>query len=257
MQEEKEINKKADICKCKEFAKEYIQYRIEVDKVSVWTAKMERSALSKLYGEKIDIEMPKRDTKDIVRSRGEKEQDKHFSEERHVDIVTFAKATGCRRSDLEKLTPAKFYVDKNNVMWVKIEKSKGGRNRVAPILPQHREYIEQYLAGKDSNTRLFHKISHSADIHAYRGEYARDLYKAVEQDNIFKNKILSKYPARHEYKTITDKETGEKRTYEIRSSVYVTRGEDRQTFDRDSTYACTCALGHERLEVTVTHYLKQ
>ena len=22
-------------------------------------------------------------------------------------------------------------------------------------------------------------------------------------------------------------------------------------------YACTCALGHERLEVTVTHYLKQ
>lgn len=257
LQEEKDINKKADINKCKEFAKEYIQYRLDVDKVSVWTAKMERSALSKLYGEKIEIDMPKRDTKDIVRSRGEKEQDKHFSEERHIDLVTFAKATGCRRCDLEKLTPAKFYTDRNDVMWVKIEKSKGGRDRVAPILPKYREFVGEYLAGKDKDTKLFHKISHSADIHSYRGDYARELYKAVEQDKDFKDKILARYPTRHEYKIIKDRETGESRTYEIQSNTYNTRGENKQTFDRDEAYICTCALGHERLEVTVTHYLKQ
>lgn len=172
-------------------------------------------------------------------------------------VVTFAKATGCRRCDLEKLTPAKFYTDRNDVMWVKIEKSKGGRDRIAPILPKYREYVEKYLVGKDRNTKLFHKISHSADIHGYRGDYARELYKAVEQDKDFKDKILAKYPTRHEYKIIKDKETGESRTYEIQSGTYTTRGENKQTFDRDEAYICTCALGHERLEVTVTHYLKQ
>ena len=69
--------------------------------------------------------------------------------------------------------------------------------------------------------------------------------------------ILAKYPTRHEYKIIKDKETGESRTYEIQSGTYTTRGENKQTFDRDEAYICTCALGHERLEVTVTHYLKQ
>lgn len=256
LQEEKHISKKADINKCKEYTKEYIEYRLNTDKVSIWTAKMERSALAKLYGEKIDIELPKRDIKEITRSRGEKKQDKHFSEERNKDLVIIAKATGGRRCDLEKLTPAKFFVDKNNIMWVRFDGSKGGRDRISPVLPQYREHIERALQSKDKNTRLFSKISHSADIHGYRGNYTRELYKKVGEDKEFKENILKKYPERHEYKTVKDKTTGESRVYEITSEHYVTRGENKQTFIRDDVYICTCALGHTRLEVTVTHYLK-
>ncbi len=256
LQEEKGISKKADINKCKEYAKEYLQYRLDTDKVSIWTVKMERSALAKLYGEKIDIELPKRDTKDITRSRGEKEQDKHFSEERNKDLVIIAKATGGRRCDLEKLTPAKFFVDRNNMMWVRFDGSKGGRDRVSPVLPQYREHIERFLQDRDKDTRLFSKISHSADIHGYRGNYARALYKLVGEDKEFKENILKKYPERHEYKTVKDKATGESKVYEITSEYYVTRRENKQTFVRDNAYICTCALGHTRLEVSITYYLK-
>ena len=122
--------------------------------------------------------------------------------------------------------------------------------------PKYREHIERFLEDRDKDARLFSKISHSADIHGYRGNYTRELYKKVGEDKEFKENILKKYPERHEYKTVKDKITGESRVYEITSEYYVTRGENKQTFVRDDVYICTCALGHTRLEVTVTHYLK-
>lgn len=255
LQEEKGVGRKEDIQKCKEYAKEYLQYRLDTDKVSVWTVKMERSALAKLYGETIDIQLPKRDVKNITRSRGTKEQDKHFSERRNKDLVIIAKATGGRRCDLAKLTPSKFFVDKNDIMWVRFNRSKGGRDRIAPVLPKYRKQIEQFLKDKDKNTRLFSKIPNKADIHSYRATYAKGLYKTVGANKTFKKNTLGKYPERHEYKTVKDKTTGEYRTYEIKSDYYVTRGENKQTFVRDDVYICTCALGHQRLEVAVSNYL--
>lgn len=71
-------------------------------------------------------------------------------------------------------------------MWVSFDGSKGGRDRISPVLPKYREHIERVLQNKDKNTRLFSKISHSADIHAYRGNYTRTLYKKVGEDKELK-----------------------------------------------------------------------
>ena len=256
LQEVKGIGRKEDIQKCKAYAKEYLEYRLNEDKVSVWTVKMERSALAKLYGEKIDIEMPKRDIKQISRSRGEKSHDKHFSEERHEALVNMVKATGCRRADMEHLKPSHFSIDKNDVMWVSIKGSKGGRDRIAPVLPCYRQFVEDYIKNKDEDKRLFPKISRAADIHSYRGEYATELYKTIKGDNELKEKILQKYPQRHEYKTVRDRESGERITYEITSKYFTTRGENRQTFERDNLYAVSQALGHNRIDIVVSHYLR-
>ena len=59
----------------------YIMSRIDQD-LSPWTLKKERSALSMLIGERLEIDLPKRERADITRSREPVEVDKHFSSEK-------------------------------------------------------------------------------------------------------------------------------------------------------------------------------
>ena len=59
LKQEKGINKIDDINKTEQYAKEYIQKRLD-DGKSIYTVKMERSALGMLYGKQIDIKLPSR-----------------------------------------------------------------------------------------------------------------------------------------------------------------------------------------------------
>ena len=75
-------------------------------------------------------------------------------------------------------------------------------------------------------------------------------------DRTFRADILKEYPERHEYKTYKDKD-GNRVTYEIKSETITTRqGKESQTFNRDDVYCVSQALGHNRLDVTIAHYLK-
>lgn len=251
--EEKGVSKYASPEQCKQYAKDFLQDRLDKN-MSVWTVKMERSALGKIYNERIEIDMPKRDTKEITRSRGQ-EKINHFSEKNNQDIVNIARATGCRRSDLKDLKPSDFYIDKNNNVWVEILGSKGGRDRLSPVLPEYKEFITNYIKDKDPEKTLFDKVPVHMDVHHYRDLYAQDLYNTVKENKEYKAQLLERYPERHEYKTIKDKETGEKKTVEITSKTFTTRGENRETFDRDDVYIVSQALGHNRLDVSITHYL--
>lgn len=254
--EEKGINKYAKIQECKEYAKEYIEYRLNTDKVSVWTAKTERSALGKMYGERIEVEMPKREVKEIKRSRMESKGDKLFNEERHKDLADIAKATGCRRCDMVKIRPHDFRTDDRGNLWLDIKKSKGGRDRTVPVLPQYKDRIQEIIKDAVPDKKIFGYLNKHADIHAYRGEYARALHEAVNTDRTFRADILKEYPERHEYKTYKDKD-GNRVTYEIKSETITTRqGKESQTFNRDDVYCVSQALGHNRLDVTIAHYLK-
>ena len=77
LKEEKNINKITDIKETEKYAKEYIEKRLNDDKVSVYTAKLERSAISMLYNKQLEIDMPKRDNKNITRSRLQVKNDKY------------------------------------------------------------------------------------------------------------------------------------------------------------------------------------
>ncbi len=240
--ENKGVNKYASLNKIEKYAKEYLQYREEQGK-SLYTLKAEKAALGKLYSKEIDYKFKESRTVDkITRSRNETERQKHFSEERNKDLVNIAKGTGGRREDISKLTPQNFFTDSKNNLWVRFEESKGGRDRVAPVLPQYAEQVKEFISTKEKTEHLFDKIHNAADIHAYRREYAQSLYSLVADDKEKASQYALNYPTR------------DKKGYE----VYYARGDKKTAFRglKDDIYIVSQALGHNRLSVTVNHYLK-
>lgn len=182
--EEKKIDKYTKLEDTKKYAKEYIEKRLNVDKVSVYTAKMERSALGMLYGKRVDIDMPKRDNKNIVRSRNETENDKHYSRTgKYRDVFSFALGTGCRRCDLENLN-VNCLVEKDGHLYIKILGSKGGRDRLSPVRGEYKEEIKNIVAERKEKgeIKIFNKIPSRIDIHSLRREYAKNLYKDIVAD---------------------------------------------------------------------------
>lgn len=249
---EKELGKYSRFENTEQYAKEYIEYRLEHG-VSVWTAKMERSALGKLYNKTIEMEMPVRNQSDVTRSRNDCEHDKHFSVKNHSSEILVASATGTRREDLCKIA-IKDFEEHNNHLYVRITGSKGGRNRLAPVLPTKEQEIKNFLAdmrtqGKKENEPLFNHVSKNMDVHAYRRSYAKDLLAYVEQHKNYKEDVLKQYSERHEYRTITNKQTGEKEIHEMKSEYYSPRGENKK-YLRDDLYIVSQGLGHNRIDVT-------
>lgn len=239
---DKGIEKVADLSITEQYAIEYLQERLDSG-VSVYTVKMERSALSMLYGSRINIEMPKRDNKEIYRSRVETKNDKHHSRDgKYKDLFDVALATGGRRSDIQKLTVNDFK-EKDGLLYVEFKQSKGGRDRLAPVrvdlTPRIKEIIEE--AKQAGSIRLFGHIPKEIDIHGLRREYAQSLYKDITENRELRDIYLSNYPPRNE---------------DVKRSIYKDR-DTKQTYDRDDVYVVTQALGHNRIDVSVTHYLKR
>ena len=254
LKEEKGINKIDDINKTEQYAIEYIQKRLD-DGKSIYTVKMERSALGMLYGKQIDIKLPVRTPDQITRSRGETKNDKYITRDgKYKDVFTIALATGSRRKDISKLCVNNFR-EVDGKLYVFFEKSKGGRDRLTPVLEKYekdvRDIIEQ--AKVDGKTRLFNHIPKEIDIHGLRREYCQNLYDEIKDNKELRNEILKNYPERRELKTQKDKD-GNTVTKEIKSDVYKDRSGN--VWKRDDIYVLSQALGHNRLDVSITHYLK-
>ncbi len=254
LKQEKGINKIDDINKTEQYAKEYIQKRLD-DGKSIYTVKMERSALGMLYGKQIDIKLPSRTPDQITRSRKETKNDRYISRDgKYKDVFTIAIATGSRRKDISKLCVNNFR-EVDGKLYVFFEKSKGGRDRLTPVLEKYekdvRDIIEQ--AKVDGKTRLFNHIPKEIDVHGLRREYCQNLYDEIKDNKELRDEILKNYPERHELKTQKDKD-GNTVTKEIKSDVYKDRSGN--IWKRDDIYVLSQALGHNRLDVSITHYLK-
>lgn len=243
-QQEHGKGKYVPLDKLEPLAKKYLQYREEKG-LSLYTLKAEKAALGKLYGHEIEYQFKKSRTIDkITRSRETKENhmDKHFSEVRNNDLVNIARGTGGRREDISRLTPQCFFEDNKGNMYVYFEQSKGGRDRVAPVLPQFKDVIKEFIQSKKPSEHLFDKVHSAADIHAYRREYAQSLYNLVKEDKELQREYALQYPQR------------EQGGYD----TYYARGDRKTAFRglKDDIYIVSEALGHNRLSVTVNHYLK-
>ena len=254
LKQEKGINKIDDINKTEQYAKEYIQKRMD-DGKSIYTVKMERSALGMLYGKQIDIKLPSRTPDQITRSRKETKNDRYISRDgKYKDVFTIAIATGSRRKDISKLCVNNFR-EVDGKLYVYFERSKGGRDRLTPVLEKYekdvRDIIEQ--AKVDGKTRLFNHIPKEIDVHGLRREYCQNLYDEIKDNKELRDEILKNYPERHELKTQKDKD-GNTVTKEIKSDVYKDRSGN--IWKRDDIYVLSQALGHNRLDVSITHYLK-
>lgn len=254
LETEKHIKKIDNISKTEQYAKEYLQSRLD-NNISIYTVKMERAALGMLYSKQIDIKIPTRDNKNITRSRLKVEADKHYSENgKYKDIFIVANGTGGRRSDLMSLTINSF-IEKDGHLYVQFNKSKGGRNRLTYVREEYSQDVKEIVkrVREEGKTKLFDKIPQRIDIHGLRRAYCRGLYNEIKDNKKLKSDILKNYPARHEYKTQKDK-FGNSHTKEIQSNFYKDR--DGNIYERDAIYVCSQCLGHNRLDVSITHYLK-
>lgn len=226
-----------ELKKLQKFAPEYLE-DCEKRGLSKYSIATRRAALAKLFGVEIKHTTITKGEK-ITRSRFPVANDKGFSEKKNADLVLLARATGGRRSDILKITPESFFIDDNGVMWCRFEQSKGGKNRNAPILPQYRADLTVLIEKSDPKMPIIQKISHHADIHGYRREYAQQLYSAICHDTRLQGQLLAQLPPRSEA---------------VSGQKYHGRG-NGFSGNRDDIYIISQALGHNRLSVSVRHYL--
>lgn len=222
------------------YAREYIETRLE-DRKSVYTLKMERSALGMIYGHNIDVPLPIRHNEDVKRSRYDTNNDKHISRTgKYADIFTVATATGCRRRDLKALN-INSLVERDGKYFLDIKQSKGGRDRLAPILPFKVDEVRQIFeyTRESGKTKLFEHIPKEIDIHGLRREYAQELYHTLIDDRALRDEYLALYPTRHE---------------KVKSDFYKDR--EGNIFERDTVYLVSQALGHNRIDTSITSYLR-
>lgn len=237
-----------------QYVTEYLQYRQD-NNISTYTLKMERSALSMIYGKRIDYKLPARDNKTITRSRKETVNDKHYSRNgKYRDVFIIGVATGGRRKDLRNLK-SNALKEIDGKLYISFNKSKGGRNRLTPIRQEYVEQVREIFAKREieGKEKVFDKIPSKIDIHALRREYAQNLYKDIVANPALREEYLKQYPPRKELKTQKDK-NGITYTKEIKTNVY--KDQDGNVYNRDDLYVLSEALGHNRLSVCVTHYLK-
>lgn len=222
------------------YAKEYIEERMN-DGKSPYTLKMERSALAMVYGHSLDIPLPVRHNEDVKRSRHETNNDKHISRNgKYKDVFTVVIATGCRRCDVKNLN-VNSLIEKDGRYFLDIRKSKGGRDRLAPVLPNKLEEVKTIFdrARENEQHRLFGHIPKEVDVHGLRREYAQELYSTLKDNKSLRDEYLTYYPTRNEA---------------VKSLYY--KDKQGNVFERDTVWVVSNALGHTRLDTSITSYLK-
>lgn len=259
--------------KAQKYVAEWLQTRVDEGK-SAWTIQTEAAALDKLYGIKKDdpqrFQPPRRKKEDIVRSRGIKVRDAHFSEKKNEELVNFCKGCGFRRNVLEKLKgndlydrdrienaleEAKMYGDQSMIKactdamvtfpdkeyFILHRKDKGGKTRLSPVVGPYTDKIIQRMKDTKPDDLVWQYVSRNCDVHGYRSDYATYLYKEyarpMEELN-FENKIKcsdGKY----------------------RSEIYVCRGDEKgKKLDRRAIGVISIALGHNREDTAISNYIR-
>ncbi len=216
----------------RDLSAEFLQARLDEGK-SPYTLRVIRAALRMVFGDRTlmeEIQLPKRARSAITRSRGEKAHDRHFNPENWPKLINFLKATGLRRDELKMLRAGDILEhepDSGSLYYsqtvVKVWNGKGGKMRTVPVLAGHEQAV---LTAKESladDDIVFPRIPKHLDVHSYRREFAQALY------------------------------------------LYHASGRDlppvegrlkRKDYDRNAAKQVTLALGHNRIEVILHHYIR-
>lgn len=212
--------------KAKAYVPEYLQSRVDSG-LSPWTIKLERAALSKLYhcqAADWGVDVPERRRQNISRSRNDCVRDKHFSTAKNADLVEFLQGTGLRRREAEHVRPCDIHVTRHGVSVDVV--GKGGKRRSVPVLAGFESKVSRYASG--SKKPIWGKIPGSCDVHGYRREYATALYRQSARP-------IDQLERKDKYICRADK-----------SGVI---------YDKQALMTVSKALGHNRTDVVVSHYL--
>ncbi len=207
-----------------ELASAYLQQEVAAGK-SPWTLQLERSALRFFFARRelaIGVALPRRTRASITRSRRPLAGDRAAPSARWQQFFRFARATGLRRGELTRLLVEDILTTPRGQLVVRVRRGKGGKARQVPVLPGQEPEVFAVVAGRQPEERVFARLPRT-DIHALRREYAQALY-------------LKRSPGR----TLPPVEGRLKRT----------------DYDRDAVLQVSQALGHNRTDVVLTHYLR-
>ena len=58
-----------------------------------------------------------------------------------------------------------------------VRNGKGGRERLSPIIGKNAEQIVERIRNTPDGEKVWRHVHKCADIHAYRAEYATDIYR--------------------------------------------------------------------------------
>ncbi len=132
-------------------------------------------------------------------------------------------------------------MEKNGHFFLDKRKSKGGRDRLAPVLPDKVGVIKAIIdkAKENGQQKLFENIPKEIDVHGLRREYAQALHNTLKDNRSLRDEYLSYYPPRQEA---------------VKSPYY----KDRQgnVFERDTVWVVSNVLGHSRIDTSIISYLQ-
>lgn len=216
---EDELDPRAD-----ELATEWLQQRLAEGKSS-YTLQVQRAALRLFFDNRTlagAVVIPRRARENIKRSRGEKRHDRHFQPENWPTLVNFLRATGLRRQEVHDLR-VRDIQDHDGHMMVHVASGKGGRWRDVPVLPGCETDVQVVCEGRAPEELAFERIPKHMDVHSYRRVYAQALY-------------LYYAPGRSLPPTVGRLKPGD--------------------YDRMAAKHVTEALGHNRIDVVLRHYIR-
>jgi integrase len=148
---------------------------------SAWTLKTERSALRLYFGDRSlaeEVDLPKRRRQDITRSRLPTVRDTHINLANWQHVIQFCLACGTRREELRDLLVRDVWRRvSDQQLFVHVNHGKGGKQRDIPVFPGREPAVEDAVAGKAPEARIFVRISGLLDIHSYRRQFAQELYE--------------------------------------------------------------------------------
>ncbi len=211
-----------------ELSSTYLQQHLAEGK-SPYTLQAERAALRLFFGNRAlaqDVPLPRRARANITRSRGPKRHDRHFQSANWQSLLKFLQATGLRRNEARNLFVRDIVErdpDYEDRPTVRVVNGKGGKPRIVPVLVGHEQDVLCMKDGHKPDERVFLSIPKHLDVHSYRREYAQTLY-------------LSYAPGW----TLPPPEG------RLRSSDY----------NAEAVQAVSRALGHNRKDVVIRHYMR-
>jgi len=207
-----------------ELATEWLQQ--QVDGKSPYTLQVERAALRLFFGNRTlasTVRIPQRARSSITRSRGEKAHDRHFQPANWQPLLKFLEATGLRRQEVRDLRCGEVGQDEHSQVYVYVRSGKGGRDRRIGVLPGREADVLAVVAGRDPGESVFGRIPKHLDVHSYRRLFAQALY-------------LHHAPGRSLPPAAGRLKPGD--------------------YDRIAAKHVTQALGHNRIDVVLRHYIR-
>lgn len=213
-----------------------------VDK-SQWTLSKDLSAINKVLGTQYDgkaMGLKGRHAQSILNNRGFAKQDTSHLE-RNAEAIRFVSATGIRRQSIATITPAQaIYGQAGQVVGFRVVE-KGGRERCCVVLESERAWATQLVQDHAAHPEspMLNAVDKNANPHYYRAEYARALYEDLK--------------AAGDY-------------YDGKRAMFINEGAAERAMGRYAHDTChgydlrTVAevsqnMGHNRLDVVMTHYL--